>query len=77
MSENGEPLTPRELLQERVERASRDAWLAVHELTGLENNPEASGFVAEQERHLSSIKTNVDLILSHIEAKRPKLRAVS
>lgn len=77
MSENGEPLSPKELLQERTERAARDAWLAVHELVGLENNPDACDFVAEQERHLNSIKTNIDLILSHIAVRRPLLRAVS
>ncbi|NGX99806.1 MAG: hypothetical protein G4V63_32890 [Candidatus Afipia apatlaquensis] len=72
-----EPHTPKELAQVRVERATRDAWLAMNELIGLRNDPIAGPFVAEQARHLNSIKANVDLILSHIEVGQPKLRAVS
>lgn len=76
MSDDDEPHTPKELAQVRVERATRDAWLAMNELIGLRNDPVAGPFVADQVRHLSSIKTNVDLIISHIDVQ-PKLRAVS
>lgn len=77
MSTVEEPKTPKEIAEVRVDRAVRDAWLAMNELAGLRNDPVAAPYVAEQTRHLSSIKTNVDLILSHIEADAPKLRAVS
>lgn len=64
-----EPRTPKEIAEVRVDRAVRDAWLAMNELVGLENDPDAASYVAKQLRHLSSIKTNVDLILSHAQAR--------
>lgn len=75
MSESGEPRTPKEIAQVKVEQAVRDAWLAMSELVKLENDPDAAPFVKTQEADIWTIKTKADLVLSHIRA--PRLQAVS
>ncbi len=83
MSEYDDPLddespkTPKEKLHERVHLAARDAWLAMNELAGLRLDPEAAPFVEEELSRLSSVKTNAELILSHVSVSGPRLRAVS
>lgn len=69
-----EPLTPQEIAQVKVERAVRDAWLAMHELVSLESDPVAAPFVRTQEDDIWAIKSKADLVLSHLRAP---LRAVS
>jgi hypothetical protein len=69
--EHSEPLTPDELLRARVDRATRDAWLALHELAGLAADPAACGHIAKQRRHLCSIRANADLIARQCEAAPP------
>lgn len=75
MSESGEPNTPAEIAQEKVERTVRDAWLCMKEIAGMEADPIARQFLKSQEADLWSIKTTADLVLSHMN--EPKLRAVS
>lgn len=73
MSENGEPNTPAELARERVARTVKDAWLAMHELTKLENDPIAQPFIRENHDDLWSIKFKTDLVLSHMSASEMKV----
>ena len=68
MGESNEPLTPDELLRKRVDRATCDAWLALHELAGLSADPAACGHIAQQRRHLCSIRANADLIARQCDA---------
>lgn len=68
MNEHNEPLTPDELLRKRVDRATRDAWLALHELAGLAADPAACGHIAQQRRYLCSIRANADLIARQCDA---------
>lgn len=74
MSTEDEPKTPKEIAQVKVERAVRDAWLAMQELVTLEGDPIAAPFIKTQESEIWAIKTKTDLVLSHI---RTPLRAVS
>ena len=76
----GEPQTPKEIAEHKVEMAVRDAWLATAELYKLRLDPIAAPFVSKAEGDLWSIKTRVDLLLSEIKAEAeaaPKLRVVS
>lgn len=76
MSENGEPQTPREQAEHKVERASRDAWLATRELCSFRADPLAAEFVARQEAEIRQVLFYAQLILSHIDETKPKLRIV-
>lgn len=64
----GEPQTPKEIAQVKVEMAARDAWLATSELVKLRSDPIASEFVAKVEGDLWSIKTRVDTLISELRA---------
>lgn len=74
MSMVDEPHTPKEITQVKVERAARDAWLAMSELVALAADPDAARFVTDQEGDIWSIKTKAELVLSKIHAP---LQAVS
>lgn len=76
MSESGEPRTPKEIVEHKVERASRDAWLAIKELCSFRADPLAAEFVEKQEAEIRQVLFYAQLILSHIEETKPKLRVV-
>jgi hypothetical protein len=65
----GEPQTPKEQAQYKVEMAARDAWLATAELIKLRSDPVAHDFFTPKiEADLWSIKNRVDLLISELRA---------
>lgn len=63
------PSTPKEKLQQKVEYALIDAYLATAELVKLRTNPDAQQFFdSRAEGDLWSIKTRVDLLVSELRA---------
>jgi hypothetical protein len=65
----GEPETPKEIAQYKVEMAARDAWLATAELIKLRSDPVAHDFFTPKiEADLWSIKNRVDLLISELRA---------
>jgi hypothetical protein len=70
MSENGEPLTPREEAEIKAELTVRDAWLAVTAACILHNSPEARPYIQRQRDDIMSMKTKLDLLASAIEVSR-------
>jgi len=65
----GEPQTPKEQAQYKVEMAARDAWLATAELVKLRADAIASDcFTPKIEADLWSIKSRVDLLISELRA---------
>jgi hypothetical protein len=65
----GEPETPKEVAQYKVEMAARDAWLATAELVKLRSDAIASDcFTPKIEADLWSIKNRVDLLISELRA---------
>lgn len=70
MSENGEPLTPREEAEIKAELTVRDAWLAVTAACILHNSPEARPYIQRQRDDILSMKTKLDLLASAIEVSR-------
>lgn len=69
MSENGEPHTPREMTQHKVDMAVRDAWLAVTTISTMFKDPVAREFIAEHEADLSSLHTKASLILGALNTE--------
>ncbi len=64
MSENGEPLTPREEAQLKAELTVRDAWLAVTEASKMFTDPVSRPFIEAQADDIMSMKTKLDLLAS-------------
>lgn len=56
----GEPISPREILQHKIEMAVRDAHLAMGELVKLRTDPASHEFFNSVEGDLWSIKTRVE-----------------
>ncbi len=66
MSENGEPLTPREQAEIRAELTVRDAWLAVTEACQMYGDPTYRPFVENLSDDIMSMRTKLDLLASAI-----------
>ena len=66
MSENHEPLTPREEAEIRAELTVRDAWLAVTEASHMFNDPTSRPFIVNLSDDVFSMKTKLDLLASAI-----------
>jgi hypothetical protein len=66
MSENGEPLTPREQAEIKVELTVRDAWLSVTETCQMFNDPTSRPFVENLRDDIMSMRTKLDLLASAI-----------
>jgi hypothetical protein len=65
----GEPQTPKEQAQYKVEMAARDAWLATAELVKLRADAIAAPcFTPKVEADLWSIKGRIDLLISELRA---------
>jgi len=65
----GEPQTPKEIAQYKVEMAVRDAWLATAELLNLRNDPIAQEFFTPRiEGDIWSMKSRIDLLISEMRA---------
>jgi hypothetical protein len=65
----GEPQTPQEQAQYKVEMAARDAWLATAELVKLRADAIAAPcFTPKVEADLWSIKGRIDLLISELRA---------
>jgi hypothetical protein len=64
MSENGEPLTPREQAEIRAELAVRDAWLSVTEACKMYGDPTARPFIENLRDDIFSMRTKLDLLAS-------------
>ena len=83
MDADGDPQTPKEIAQHKVEMAVRDGWLATAELFKLRCDPIAAPFFTDKvEADLWSIKMRVDSLISDLRAEHgerplPKLRMVS
>ena len=77
MSETGEPHTPREITQHKVDMAVRDAWLAVTDISNMFKDPIAREFITKHESDISSLQTKAALILGAIDATRQPLKVVS
>ena len=67
MSENGEPLTPREEAELKAEMTVRDAWLSVTEACNLFKDPIARPFIERQADEIRSMQTKLSLLASAIE----------
>lgn len=64
-----EPCTPKEIAQDKIGRAVRDAYLATAELIKLRSDPVAGPlFTSRDEGDLWSIKTRVDVLCSDLRA---------
>jgi hypothetical protein len=66
VSENGEPLTPKEETEARAEIAVRDAWLAVTEASRMFNDPTSRPFIQRQRDDILSMRTKLDFLASAI-----------
>ena len=77
MSENDEPHTPKELAQVRVERATRDAHLALSELEGFVADPIAEEFVRTQAKYLTEIHAKAAFLDGYVEGAATPLRRAS
>jgi len=75
MSENGEPLTPREEAELRAELTIRDAWLAVTAACNMHKDPISRPFVERQFDDLMSMRTKLDFLCAAIDVSREKRSA--
>lgn len=66
MSENGEPLTPREATEIKAELTVRDAWLSVTEACQMYNDPMSRPFIENLRDDILSMRTKLDLLASAI-----------
>lgn len=66
MSEQGEPLTPREEAEIKAELAVRDAWLAVTAASKMFNDPISRPYIERQRDDIMSMRTKLDLLASAI-----------
>ncbi|RTL52918.1 MAG: hypothetical protein EKK40_07155 [Bradyrhizobiaceae bacterium] len=65
----GEPSTPKEIAQDKIARAVRDAYLAMGELVKLRSDRVAGPlFSASDEADLWAIKLRADLLVSDLRA---------
>lgn len=70
----GEPSSPKEIAQYKVEMATRDAWLASAELFRLCCDPIAKEFFTPRvEADLWSVKSRIDTIISDLRAGKGEL----
>jgi hypothetical protein len=70
MSESGEPHTPREETQQRVERTVQDAWLAVTALLKMYADPVAREFIDQHYGDIASLYIKASLIVGALEGDR-------
>ena len=70
MSENGEPLTPKEEAEIKVELTVRDAWLSVTETCKMHSDPIARQFIERQFGEICSMHAKLSLLAAAIEVSR-------
>lgn len=67
MSENGEPLTPREEAEVKAELTVRDAWLSVTETCNMFNDPTTRPFIQRQAEEIHSMRTKLAFLAAALE----------